>query len=837
MFAVTSEGSLGRILQPDLHRGWLPWEDIGVTVRSAPAALQNADGRAEVFAAGEDGRLAHLFQESPLKGGWSDWQTLGPAIQGDPLAARNASGHVELFARGPSGRLGHMWQHDPNGPSGWSQWVDLGPEIQDRPAVCANADGRLEVFAIGPDGCLGHIWQTSPDGVHGWSQWDSFGHELRSSPAVFPTADGRLEVFAIAADGRLGHVWQWQAGGTAGWSDWHSFGHNLQSPPAVFANADGRLEVFAIGPDGRLGHVWQLGRDGAGGWSDWDSFGHAIRSAPAVFANADGRLEVFAIGPDGCLGHVWQWHTGGTVGWSEWESMGPALSEKRLAICQTSASLTNELRSAIKAERLFSRVTRETRAVLSADVCVIGAGPAGITVADGLLRAGAKVTLVESGGWHQEPDAQDLNHGDADGPIIKGHLRYLYAGRGRQVQGSAAAWDRGMCMPLRSIDFARRSWVTHSGWPLSHDELAAYEARAADTFGFELFGPPRPEGPLVRLSYQFPDDPLLFRARFVELLSNPGFRAELDATAVELSIKDDRIESVRLACSTGGELRVLADTVVMAAGGVENARLLLLNQHSFTTVPELAGRFFMDHPHVLAGTVVLPDALPLRSLLDGQREQDVLALTDEAQRDERLLNTSVELRPLSGVPRSGPVECELYVRAEQAPNPDSRLVLGDRRDRFGCRQPYLRWLLRDEDWDSVVRTATLVAAALEQNHSATTELLIRSEQPWPWDPADPTESGNATWGNHHMGTTRMADDPAEGVVDRNCLVHGTTNLYIAGSSVFPTGGCANPTFEIVALAHRLADHLGERPTSHHDGDTAAPDRASSTISATRASPS
>jgi choline dehydrogenase-like flavoprotein len=61
-----------------------------------------------------------------------------------------------------------------------------------------------------------------------------------------------------------------------------------------------------------------------------------------------------------------------------------------------------------------------------------------------------------------------------------------------------------------------------------------------------------------------------------------------------------------------------------------------------------------------------------------------------------------------------------------------------------------------------------------------------------------------------MGTTRMANDPAEGVVDRNCLVHGTSNLYIAGSSVFPTGGCANPTFEIVALAHRLADHLSAR---------------------------
>jgi choline dehydrogenase-like flavoprotein len=807
LFAVTPDATLGRIWQTTLPDGWSSWEDTGAAVRSAPSACQNADGRVEVFAAGEDDRLCHLWQESPLRGGWSGWERLGPAIEGDPVVARNATGHLEVYATGPGGRLGHMWQYGPNGAGGWSPWLDLGPEIQGQPAPAANADGRLEVFAIGPDGCLGHVWQLAPDGVTGWSRWGSFHHQLQSPPIVIRNAEGRLEVFAIGPDGRLGHVWQLAPNGRAGWSDWASFGHAIQSPPTVCANSDGRLEVFAIGPDGRLGHVWQLHEEG-GGWSDWGSFGHAIHGQPVVHANAEGHLEVFAVGPNGSLGHVFQWESNGVRGWSDWGDLGAVLSEQRPAVCSSGLGFGHEIRAAMHSERLASRATTGPRGVLSADICVIGAGPAGITVAGDLVRAGAEVILVESGSLYEEADAQDLNHGDADGPIIKGHLRYLQLGRRRQVQGSAAGWGRGICMPLRAIDFERRPWVAHSGWPITPAELAPYEQRAAATFGFDPFNEPEPDGGLVRLSFRHPNDPMVFRTMFVRLLEQSGFRGELDATAVELMIDGDRVESVRLASWAGGELSVRADTVVLAAGGIENARLLLLNKDSFTTFPELTGRFFMEHPHVLAGTLTLPDAAALPSLLDGDRlERELFSLTDETQRREQLLNTSVQLRTTNGQPPGGPVECQLYVRAEQAPNPDSRVVLGERRDRFGCRQPYLQWLLLDEDWETVVRTARLVGSELEERHGATAELVISSEKPWPWNPAGPAESANATWGNHHLGTTRMADDPQEGVVDRNCLVHGASNLYIAGSSAFPTGGCANPTFEIVALAHRLADHL------------------------------
>jgi choline dehydrogenase-like flavoprotein len=136
------------------------------------------------------------------------------------------------------------------------------------------------------------------------------------------------------------------------------------------------------------------------------------------------------------------------------------------------------------------------------------------------------------------------------------------------------------------------------------------------------------------------------------------------------------------------------------------------------------------------------------------------------------------------------------------------VLLGERRDEFGNRLPALEWRLLEEDWESIVRTAALVATGLEWWHGAETYLWIDAGTPWPWAPGGPTmRQSTSSWGNHHLGTTRMADRSEDGVVDRNCRVHGLDNLYVAGSSVFPTGSHANPTFMIVALAHRLADHL------------------------------
>jgi choline dehydrogenase-like flavoprotein len=704
-----------------------------------------------------------------------------------------------VFARGPDGALGCVSQVGPDG--NWTSWEELGPVISGDPLVFQNADGRLEVFAAGPDGLLGHVWQLEPRGNSGWWDWDPVGPALSAELDMARNADGRHEVFAAGPDGLLGHVWQHHHLGYSGWAGWDSFGVAISSAPAVVQNAGGRLEVFAAGPDGLLGHVWQLGPNGYGGWAAWDGFGVAISGVPAIVQNADGRLEVFAAGPDGLLGHVWQLEPNGHGGWSGWEVIGPDVRGRRLAVCLT----TNPV--SVPAEVRRGRGATPRRRTIRADVCVIGAGPAGVTVCDGLVRAGANVLLAESGSLEEDPAAQDLNNGLASGPILRGYWRYLRNGRRRGVQGSASVWGRGWCMPFRALDYEHRPWVVYSDWPLSAADLEPYEAMAAATFGFEPFEPPRPEGELVRVSYHYPPDPQVFRGMFTNLLAEPRCQAELGATAVELVVRDGRIESVRFALSDGGELRVAADKVVLATGAIENARLLLLHERTLPT-SDMLGRCFMEHPHVLAGTVTLPASTPLRDCTEDGPERDVLALDDETQYRERLLNATVQLRRRTQ--QNGPegsLNCDLYVRAEQAPNPESRVTLGDRLDRLGFPWPVLDWQLLGRDWASLFRTVALVESALEERHDAVVTRWIRAETPWPGAPASPPESPNATWGFHHLGTTRMATGPDEGVVDRNCLVHGTDNLYVAGSSVFPTGSCANPTFMIVAMAHRLVDHL------------------------------
>ena len=110
---------------------------------------------------------------------------------------------------------------------------------------------------------------------------------------------------------------------------------------------------------------------------------------------------------------------------------------------------------------------------------------------------------------------------------------------------------------------------------------------------------------------------------------------------------------------------------------------------------------------------------------------------------------------------------------EQEPDPDSRVVLADTVDALGLRQLRVDW-------------------------------RVSEFEPWL---LDGDYQSNMVGTHHHIGTTRMASDPKDGVVDTNCQVFGTTNLYVAGSSVFPTGGHANPTLTIVALAIRLAGHL------------------------------
>jgi choline dehydrogenase-like flavoprotein len=515
---------------------------------------------------------------------------------------------------------------------------------------------------------------------------------------------------------------------------------------------------------------------------------------------------------------------------------------------------------------------------IDADVCIVGAGPAGLTLARELIDTRLTVCLLESGG--REPDAatQALDAGENVGyPYYP-----LHTARSRSLGGSSVLWhvpregeDVGARMrPLDPIDFEQREWIAYSGWPFGYDHLEPYYRRAQAVCRIEpaSYDPgswteatrrPLPLGDDVQtILYKIAPRDLFVRVYPEEVGRADNITTYLHASVLEIETHEsgDRATHVRVATRLGNRFRVRATMFVLAAGGIETPRLLLLSR---STHPEglgnrhdLVGRFFMEHPHFWSGVVVPGDpAIFERTafyndihLVNRVAVVGKLALSDATLRRERLLNQNVQLMPvhrpdpfryrtLDAAPivaakamarghitpsharrvvggwrdigavvfrklRPAPAT-RVFVLAnmtEQVPNRDSRVMLGSECDPFG--QPHVRldWRIAPQDVRSAVRTQEILGAALER---AGIGRLHR-------DLLDDTPPPGTHGGYHHMGTTRMHVDPSQGVVDADCRVHGMANVYIAGSSVFPTGGYANPVLTTIALTLRLADHVKAR---------------------------
>jgi choline dehydrogenase-like flavoprotein len=292
--------------------------------------------------------------------------------------------------------------------------------------------------------------------------------------------------------------------------------------------------------------------------------------------------------------------------------------------------------------------------------------------------------------------------------------------------------------------------------------------------------------------------------------------ALLEAHVVGLERKGRAVARVLARTGAGGDFSVRARRVVLATGGIENARLLLLsgvgNQH------DQVGRYFMDHPKAKVGVVETYDPIDVSSwtgLSEDAATWVGLRLCDAVQRAERVLNSYVFLAPaferdlLRRLARRAlrPRTCRILdVRnyMEQAPDPDNRvfLVRGES-DPLGLALAGVKWSLGEADRRTMVALHRILLSELQR--AGVGELhspLVRAS-----GVADFATFQDAS---HHMGTTRMGTDPRTSVVDPDCRVHDTDNLFVAGSSVFPTSGHANPTATIAALAVRLADHLKAR---------------------------
>jgi choline dehydrogenase-like flavoprotein len=566
---------------------------------------------------------------------------------------------------------------------------------------------------------------------------------------------------------------------------------------------------------------------------------------------------------------------------------------------------------------------------LETDLLIIGAGPAGITVAREFFGRSTRVLLVESGRDIEVPEIENLNRVDSIGEPrspaqVERRLQYHkdnapnwsheqqpYGVRCRGVGGSTRAWA-GKSAAFDPVDFQERAWVPHSGWPFPKADLEPFLERACEYLNlgpnvyddrlWDLIGrlPPLPAfdpDKLRSFFWQFarsridPMDVMRFGPEFLRE-SAPNLRLLVNATATRILTcsNGSRVEGIEVACLEGARARIRAQMVVLAASGIENARLLLASNDTrpvgLGNDHDVVGRYLMDHVGARLGSFSKEDAWAVdrRFGLHGVRHRSQmhmcmhgLTFAPALQAREGLLNGAVYLMenraaddPIDALKRllrrnsnqpvadlvallrspwmvakavgiktlqsrrfperarrliidnlikmlPGMVVNEHLDRgvphkllgfslegiSEQRPDPNSRISLSASRDALGVPIPKVDWRVDEQCRRTLARLGQVMA-----------EQMIAVGLPAPalesWVAEGRVADANAIDMAHTMGTTRMAVDPCKGVVDPHCKVHSVERLYIAGGSVFPTGGHANPTLMIMSIAIRLADHLKAR---------------------------
>jgi choline dehydrogenase-like flavoprotein len=467
------------------------------------------------------------------------------------------------------------------------------------------------------------------------------------------------------------------------------------------------------------------------------------------------------------------------------------------------------------------------------DVCVCGAGVAGITTARELARAGKKVALFEGGGRAYTDQSQAIYEGKSIGRTFYG----LTLCRVRYLGGTSNHWA-GLCRPLESVTFEERDYLGLPGWPIPKSELDQHLSAASaildlgdqdfkgqphaewnsSTFqiaGFALSRPP------TRFGEKFHDE--LFKSDNIDLFLNAN------VTDIRLSKSLDHVSEITVSNYNNDAYSFSAKQFVICFGGIENARILLNSASQIPTgignQSDFVGRCFMEHLNVDIGRFVSDRKTGFWNVPGFAIEP-----TRDFQRKMRVSNAVINFNPSTRAETYGRLrELKRFVRdnvcrsdtlvdltrkfvhfhcpgdgvidtmVEQSPNRDSRITLSGERDALGLRRVNVNLQINDLDRRTIRTLAIEAAKELARLDLARVQFVkaIYNEE------IDLVTDQHC----HHMGTTRMAASPRHGVVDKNSKVFGVDNLYIGGSSVFSTGGASNPTLTIVQLALRLSEHL------------------------------
>jgi choline dehydrogenase-like flavoprotein len=536
--------------------------------------------------------------------------------------------------------------------------------------------------------------------------------------------------------------------------------------------------------------------------------------------------------------------------------------------------------------------------ILDVDICIIGAGPAGISLALALQDSGLNIALLESGSDRLDKATQALYEGVvADERMHPPTNSY----RVRQFGGSTTIWG-GRCMPMDEIDFEPRDYIAHSGWPISLADLMPYYPQAnqlceAGEFAYTAESAFPADHPMRPMIEGFKSDsyssntlerfscPTNFGHRYRRRLARSPVRVLLNANAGIIPHDDNNQLAGPIPVNTlaGNHFTVKARAYVIATGGLETARLLLASPgasgRGLGNAHDVVGRYYMSH---IAGTIGVADLSTAHAVWHGYDISDDgtycrrrLALRPEAQRalgagnfvarlhhplipdaghGNGILSALYLARPIvpyeyakrlygedanaqsstlahmanvikdipgtagflwnwlqrrtlaerkfpSIIVRPKNLRFSVDFHAEQEPNAASRVMLDDRVDALNMRQIKVDWRYTAQDIATVQTALAALSDAFKQSNVGS----------FTYDPeqVETEMTRYGAYGGHHLGTARMGTDPASSVVNADCRLHETANVYVMGAAVFPTSSQANPTLTIVALALRLAAHLRE----------------------------
>lgn len=481
--------------------------------------------------------------------------------------------------------------------------------------------------------------------------------------------------------------------------------------------------------------------------------------------------------------------------------------------------------------------------IVEYDVCIAGSGAAGMTLALELEKQNYSVVILEAGEAESSKQSQSMYRGKSTG------LKYSVAYSRLRVLGGTTQHWAGFCAPLDEEDFKKRDHIPHSGWPISRQDLDPYYVKAAKRLRLGDYSPDpedwiQPEKGYNSFEFgeEFVDKiwhynkPLRFGTDFKRHIEqSKKVDLYLSSALADLAFDSDSDQISKATVQTKGQqFFVKAKEFVVACGGIETPRLLLnfnkQRKKGLGNKHDNVGRYFQEHPefhHLGRVSMTGPNAkgklylghhrvaktfgasyfqinrktrdeknlLNAAFHLSNQRnkptdfDDDVQEFSDRLNRHQRYANNMLHLQCI----------------VEQQPDRNRRVTLSSKQDALGLYQPNINIGLTELDCNSIQKTLIEFTSIVARYKIGRVQFkhpeILQSHE---------AVKEHMGWGNHHMGATRMSDTPEEGVVDKNCKVHEVNNLYIGGSSVFTTSGCVNPTFTIVALALRLAEHLDEK---------------------------